>query len=172
MQEILSYFKGGIPIVKKQMLTIAILVMMVFAGQTINSVDLSKRIGVSFGFPYLGVKYANSQGMITEFRLNFDGGVGIIGGRVYINFLNKEDFITYFGFECGYIFFNDVEDLKGHGYLGSMFIGGEYFFGKNLSLGGDFGPALISLYSDVDNETATVNGLEWIINLSVNYYFE
>ena len=126
----------------------------------------------SFGFPYLGAKYGISQNVTSEFRINFDGGVGIVSGRAYYNFLNKEKFIIYSGLEAGYTFFNNVEDLKGSGFLGSLFVGGEYFLLKNLSLGGDFGPSYISLSSEESGKKFTIDGLEWIINISVNYYFK
>ena len=156
----------------KKVLIFLVLVAMSVTYQDANAVDLSHRFGLSFGFPYLGVKYGNSQEITSEFRINFDGGVGIIGGREYYNFLNKEKYIIYSGLEAGYIFFYNVEDLKGNGFLGLLFVGGEYFLLKNISLGADFGPSYIYLSSKISSQRVTNSGLEWIINISVNYYFK
>ena len=57
---------------------------------------------------------------------------------------------------------------KGTGFAGELFIGGEYFVAKRLSLQMDMGPAYIAL---TDGETSlSVNGLEYVVNLGINYY--
>ncbi|MFH1238756.1 MAG: hypothetical protein V1653_01425, partial [bacterium] len=65
----------------------------------------------------------------------------------------------------------DTLDIKGTGYEGSVFIGGEYFIFKKLSLAIDFAPTYIGLKSDSASDNTTVSGLEWVGNVALYFYF-
>ncbi|MEW6555810.1 MAG: tetratricopeptide repeat protein, partial [Elusimicrobiota bacterium] len=80
--------------------------------------------------------------------------------------LVKRRLQLFTGLEGGYISF-DTLDIKGTGYEGAVFFGGEYFIFKNFSFALDFAPTFIGLKSD----EFKIDGVEWVANLAVYYYF-
>ena len=113
------------------------------------------------GYPYLSVKYHP-----LELKYASGEGIKVFAGRFYRNFYKKRGVVGFWGIEAGYINF-DTLDIKGSGYEGSLFLGGEYFVAKKLSLALDFSPTFIVLESD-DYKT---NDIEWVVNFVVYYYF-
>ncbi len=72
-----------------------------------------------------------------------------------------------FGLEAGSIAFTK-EDIGGSGYFAMLFVGLERFITKKMTLSFDIGPAYISLSSD----DISVEGIEFVYNLGIYYYFQ
>lgn len=62
---------------------------------------------------------------------------------------------AFTGIAGGYIKFNTL-DIKGSGYEGSIFIGGEYFITDNIALAMDLSPTYLGLKSDVTIKPAAL----------------
>jgi YHS domain-containing protein len=93
----------------------------------------------------------------------------VAGLRGNYYFRSEPGYGLFAGLEADYVSFKgEVSD--GTGIAVEPFVGGEYFFAKDLSLQLDFGPALLML-QDKNVTNASVNGLEYVVNFGVNYYF-
>ncbi|MEW6557071.1 MAG: hypothetical protein AB1349_06930 [Elusimicrobiota bacterium] len=130
------------------------------------SICLYSEVGVGLGWPYLGVKYNFSQRLGSELRWATGEGINVYAGRGYWNYYSSRKLTGFTGLEGGYISF-DTLDTKGTGYEGSVFLGGEYFITKRGSFALDFAPTFIGLKSD----EFKIDGVEWVANLAVYYYF-
>lgn len=136
-----------------------------------EAVDLSQKFGIGLGYPYLSLKYGISSSFTSEARWAYGEGINVFSGRGYYNFYQEESITGFTGCDIGYIKF-DTEGIKGNGYLLMGFVGGEYFFIKDdFSLGLDIGPAFISLNTREIGQDFSVDGIEWVFNLGLNYYF-
>jgi len=124
------------------------------------------KLGLGLGWPYFGLKYNFSKRINSEFRWATGEGINVYAGRVYWNFYCDEKMKGFTGLEGGYIGFDTLE-MEGNGYEGSVFLGGEYYLTKRLSLELDLSPAFIGLKSD----DYRVSGVEFIANISIYYYF-
>lgn len=122
-------------------------------------------LSLGLGYPYLSLKY-DFKALAVEGRLVIDSGVQAYTGRWYWNFHRSDKLKGFAGLEGGYIKF-DTLDTKGTGSEGALFVGGEYFMTKKLSLMMDFAPTLISLKSG----NTDVNGVEYVVNLGLYYHF-
>ncbi len=122
----------------------------------------SGELSVGVGYPYFSLKYSP-----VELRYATGDGINVFAGRGYLYFWDNNVTRGYTGVEGGYLKFNTM-DMKGTGYEGSIFIGGECFVAESLSLAVDIAPTYISLKSE-DNYKA--GGMEIVANISVNYYF-
>lgn len=89
--------------------------------------------------------------------------------QVYYNFNPKDKTVIFIGGEGNYVSF-DTNDVTGRGWIGYGFVGGECFLTERLSFNVDIGPAFISLEEDVFH--LSVDGVEWIFNLGVNFYLK
>ncbi|MFN3967130.1 MAG: hypothetical protein ACK4JE_05485 [Endomicrobiia bacterium] len=135
-----------------------------------STVDLSNQLGISVGYPYFSLKYGISKNFTGEIRYAFAEGINVCSVRGYYNFYFGEKILGFSGADLGYISF-DTEGIKGNGYLFMGFIGGEYFISKSFSIGIDFGPAFISVGAKEFGKDFSVDGIEWVFNLGINYYF-
>lgn len=63
----------------------------------------------------------------------------------------------------------DVDDVKGNGWTGGLFIGANYFFADRWSVQVDAGPAYLALEDD-DDEVGE-SGLEFVANFGVNFHW-
>jgi len=137
-----------------------------------TNINLSGKLGVSIGYPYFSLKYGLSQDITAELRgaYNFTDPVYVVSGRGYLNIYRDKSVIGYIGLEGGWTQF-DTEGTAGTGYYGMLFVGGEFFFSKGISLGVDIGPAYIILGTNYGGLDFSTGGLEWVYNLSVNLYF-
>lgn len=134
--------------------------------------------GVGINYPGLGARYFLSDKISLELKGQFETNITVGGLRGYYYFnpksksktktKSKSTYLLFAGLEGDYVSFKgDVS--KGTGLAGELFIGGEYFFTKSFSLQLDLGPALISL---TDKDTSeSVNGVEYVTNFGINYYF-
>jgi hypothetical protein len=124
------------------------------------------KLNLGLGWPYVGLKYNLSQGFSSELRYANGEGINVYAGRLYWNFYKPKNLDIFAGIEGGNITFNTL-DIKGTGYEGSVFIGGECFISKRLSLMMDIEPVFISLNSD----DLGVEGVEWVTNFAVYFHF-
>ena len=135
-------------------------------------INLSGKLGMSFGYPYFGVKYGLSSDITAELRgaYNFSDEIYVVSGRGYYNIYRDKSIIEYVGLEGGWTKFN-TQGTAGTGYYAMLFGGGEYFFLKNVSLGLDIGPAYIVLGTNYGGIDFSTGGLEWVYNVDLNFYF-
>ncbi|MEW6608550.1 MAG: hypothetical protein AB1414_14080 [bacterium] len=132
-----------------------------------ESYNLTKRLGIGFGDPYISLKYGINSKISTELRCAYGEDILVIGPRFYHNFNPKEKVVIYIGVEGDYVTF-DKDNLDGNGYIGMAFVGMEYFSINNLTFCTDIGPAYVLLSGDKESEA---DGIGWVINLGINYYF-
>ena len=140
---------------KKAVITIIFLLAAVLCAH-------SGELSVGAGYPYFSVKYKP-----VEVRYAAGEGIKVFAGRFYLYFWDDNAIRGYTGVEGGYLKF-DTLDMKGTGYEGSIFIGGECFVTESLSLSADLAPTYIGLKSE---DSYKASGLEIVANISVNYYF-
>ncbi len=131
--------------------------------------DLTHKIGVGLGYPYLSVKYGISPQWSGELRGAFGSGIVVAGGRVYYNLNPEKRAVIYYGLEIDYVSF-DSEGIAGTGYLGLIFVGGEYSINKSLTVCMDIGPVYTKL-TDSEYSDVSVSGIDWVVNIGVNFYF-
>jgi len=140
---------------KKAVITIVFLLAAVLCAH-------SGELSVGAGYPYFSVKYKP-----VEVRYAAGDGIKVFAGRFYLYFWDNNEIRGYTGAEGGYLKF-DTLDMKGTGYEGSIFIGGECFVTESLSLSADLAPTYIGLKSE---DSYKASGLEIVANISVNFYF-
>jgi hypothetical protein len=132
----------------------------------VNVINLCfAEVGISLGWPYIGIKYNFSKQFGSELRLANDGGINVYSGRGYWIFSTTNKLNLFSGLELGFITFNTL-DIKGAGYETSVFLGGEYFVSPQMSFAIDFAPTFIGVSSD----NISVDGLEIVVNFALNYY--
>ena len=131
--------------------------------------DLSHKLGIGLGYPYLSVKYGINSRWSGELRGAFGSGIVVAGGRVYYNLNPEKRAVIYYGLEMDYVSFN-TDDISGNGYLGLIFVGGEYFINKNLTVCMDIGPVYTKL-ADSEYSDVSVSGIDWVVNIGINFYF-
>ncbi len=122
----------------------------------------TRELAFGIGYPHFLIKYYP-----VEVKYATGDGINVFAGRLYVNFYQNGRARAFTGAEGGYIKFNTF-DIKGSGYEGSIFIGGEYFATDNIALAIDLSPTYIGLKSE-DNYKAS--GFEIVGNASVYYYF-
>jgi len=124
--------------------------------------------GVGLNYPGLGARYFFSDKMATELKVQTENNIFVGGLRGYYYFSPKAQYLLFAGLEGDFVTFKgDVSE--GTGFATEVFVGGEYFFAKQLSLLLDFGTALISLADKSTSES--VSGIEYVVNFGINYYF-
>jgi len=128
--------------------------------------DLSTRLGIGIGYPYVALKYGFSSKTSGEIRVAFSERIMVYGVRGYHNFNPRDKSVLFIGFELDSVTFEE-EHISGDGNVSMLFTGFEHFVSKSLSFCMDIGPAYIILHSgDMD-----VEGIEWVYNLGINFYF-
>lgn len=125
----------------------------------------AENLSLGVGYPYVSMKY-DFNALAVEGRFVTASGVQAYTGRGYWNFHRSDKLKGFAGLESGYIKF-DTLDTKGTGSESSLFIGGEYFISKKLSLLMDFAPTIISLKSD----STSLACVEYVINFGFYYHF-
>lgn len=129
--------------------------------------DHQKEWSIGLGNPYICLKYSASPKFSIEGRGAFGSGISVYSLRLYHNFSHQDKTTTFIGGEAGTINF-DKPDIEGNGYVGMLFLGFEHSISKRLTFLFDIGPAYISLSS----EGTLVEGVEWVYNLGMNFYFK
>ncbi len=132
----------------------------------------SNSLALGLGYSYISLKYSPAKRFSVEARTAFGDGIIVSGGRLYFVVVSKSRTNLYLGPEFDYMHF-DVEDVKGAGYLGMLFIGGEHFVSRRLGVVLDFGPAYIHLNDSqlVQGKQTVLNEWELVVNLGINLYF-
>jgi len=126
------------------------------------------KIGVDVNYPGLGVRYFFTDKISEGLKGQFEKDIGVYGLRGYYYFKPGEKLSLLSGLECDYVSF-EGDESEGSGFAVELFVGGEYFFAKNISLQMDMGPAFIAL-NDKDTDES-VGGVEYVVNIGINYYF-
>jgi len=144
--------------------TLAIIVSIPIIGYT-N--DLSGRFGIGLGSPYIAFKYGLNPKISAEARAAFGEGIMVYGIRGYYNLNPQSRSVLFLGLEGDEVKF-DKEDISGAGIVLMSFVGIEHFIIENVTFNLDIGPAYIRLESG----GASVEGIEWIYNLGINFYFK
>lgn len=146
-----------------------IIISLIFVGYCLSSVNAqNNKFAIGLGYPYLCMNYKLSSKITPEIRYATGEGIHVIAARGYFKFYNTEKLNAFTGLEAGYIIF-DTLDIKGSGYEGSIFIGGEYFIFDKLSLSLDIAPTYIGLQDK--GFDLSVGGIEWVTSLIVYYHF-
>ena len=147
---------------------------------------------ISINYPGLGYKFQFDGRRSFEIRIQYldeDGTRNTAAGArgYYYSFIgnnenkwagqeNNEDIpdfslqnkTRYFiGWEIDYIGYT-ADNIRSSGFAVEAFSGLEYLFSKNMSFQADIGPAYVSL-SD-SSSSLNSSGLEFVINLGVNWY--
>lgn len=122
-------------------------------------------LSLGVGYPYVSTKY-NFKTLAVEGKYINGSGVQAYMGRVYCNLYRSGNIRGFTGLEGGYVKFNTL-NTKGTGNEAALFVGGEYFATKNLSLMMDFAPTLISLRSGHTN----LSRVEYVINFGLYVHF-
>lgn len=143
----------------------AIIITFTFPGEC-N--DLHKRFGLGLGYPYLSLKYGLTSHLTLEPRGAFGKGIVTAGGRLYWNFTPKSRIVLYSGLEANYVSF-DKENTSGNGYLTEFFLGAETFLTDKITFIIDIGPGYTKLAES--GSDYTTEGLDWILNIGLNFYF-
>jgi predicted negative regulator of RcsB-dependent stress response len=141
-----------------------ILIIFIISASGVN-LDAGE-LGITGGYPYLGLKYNFSDAISGEARYATGSGVKVYAGRFYWNFSRYDKLSLFTGPEFGYVNFNTY-DMKGSGYETGVMLGMEYFITPGFSFMMDFTPVVIGLKSD----NYKVSGVEFVLNLGLNFYF-
>lgn len=142
--------------------------MLFFASDVFGEVAKGD-LGIGINFPGIGVRYFLSDKISLEVKGQIEKDIFVGGLRGYYYFKSKEKLLPFVGLEADFVTFKGDES-EGTGFAGEIFVGGEYFFAKSFSVQLDLGPAFISL-KDTKDTSESVNGLEYVVNFGINYYF-
>lgn len=126
------------------------------------------KFGLGLNYPGLGVRYFLCDKISLEGKGQFEKDIFVGGLRGYYYFKPEAKVLLLAGLEGDFVSFKG-EESKGIGFAGELFVGGEYFFAKKLSVQLDFGPAYIFLKDKDTSED--VSGIEYVVNFGINYYF-
>ena len=159
---------------KKWGILILGIILFSLTGAMASDSDLNHKFGVGLGWPYLSFKYCFHQNWAIEARGAYEDEIGVYGMRTYYNFNHYKKGLLFTGLGIDYVgFVLPVDDggkkVDGEGYAFSLFIGGEYFINQRFALSADIGTAYIGL--NEDEFDLTVSGIEFVVNLGVNFYF-
>ena len=132
------------------------------------SIGLAGGLSIGLGYPYVSIKY-DFPVMAIEGRFVTESGVKAYSGRGYWNYYSSDQLKGFTGLEGGYINFNTLE-TKGTGYEGAVFLGGEYFMNKWLSVLLDLAPTYMSLKHDADS-SVSVQGFDLVVNIALYVHF-
>lgn len=134
------------------------------------SAELRKGMSaVGANSPGVFIKHSLSDRLALDVHAQFQTGASSLGLRQYL-YVNprSETFNFLIGLEEDVIAF-DLDGIDGTGSAFELFVGGEYFIGRRLSFQMDIGPAYLHL-KHKETET-TEDGLEGVVNFSVNWYW-
>mgnify|MGYP001044483381 CR=1 FL=1 len=149
--------------------SLLVLLILVFAFHCVSeAIDNKGKIGIGLNYPGVGIRYGLTKKFTLEAKGQFGSDISLGGLRVYYNFKSPERINLFGGLEGDYVNFKG-EKSEGTGYVTEVFLGGEYFTTKRLALQLDFGPAFISLTDK--NTQVKQEGVEYVVNFGINYYF-
>lgn len=135
---------------------------------------LSSRAGeprtwaLGLNYPGASLRLHLNERYALEGRFQAESGVWAGGFRGYRYFSPAGRVHPFAGLEGDYVGFKEG-DAKGSGLAGIAFAGGEYFFAPRLSAQLDVGAGWLGLKDDATS--LTDGGLEFVVNVGVNWYF-
>jgi hypothetical protein len=151
-------------------LLLTVTTILILGSASISKADnISGRIGIGFGYPYVSLKYGVSPRLSLEARCAFGEGIIAGGPRLYLNFNPRDRTVYYLGVEANYITF-DTDGISGTGYMGAIFVGGEIFFSRHFTFNLDVGPCYLRL-TDSEFSDLSVDGIDYVANLGIHIYF-
>ena len=123
---------------------------------------------IGLNYPGLGMRYFLGNRLSLEIKGQYEKDI-TVGGLRMNYYLKRQGAVLFFaGMEGDYISF-EGDTSKGNGYVGAIYLGGETFVAKGLSLQLDIGPAFIQV-KDKDTKLKE-DGVEIVANIGINYYF-
>ncbi len=126
-------------------------------------------MGISY--PGASLRYFLADGGALELVGQFQKDVSVGGLRYYSypkSMAQGGVFLPFWALEADYVGFKG-DYSKGNGFGGGAFAGLEYRLGRRVSLQTDLGALYLSV-RDTDSSLSE-SGLEFLINLGVNFYF-
>lgn len=131
----------------------------------VKTEHISVKVSINLGNPYISLKVGRKWNV--EARGAFGSGIKVFSGRILRNFSDQDKNINLFaGAEAGTISFDRT--ISGKGFLGYAFVGEEYFITPEFALNLDAGIGYLSLTEKVTK--IDVAGIEYIVNLGINFY--
>lgn len=127
-------------------------------------------LNLSLNYPGAAVRYFLADGKALELLGQGQDKVFVGGLRYYLfpASLRKGALRPYLAAEADYLGFKGSY-AKGTGWGGGLYGGTEYHLNRAFSVQADLGAMYISVK---DKDTSLIeSGLEFVINLGVNYYF-
>lgn len=134
----------------------------------LHSISFSKEFGLGLNFVGANFRY-KLENKILEFKIQFEENIYIFGGRYYKFLKTKNNLIFYIGIESDFINFKS-NISKGTGFAFGGFVGVEKFLTKNFSINCDISPIITFLQDD--NTKVSLTELNFVLNISLNYYFK
>lgn len=153
---------------KRSFLQSVPLLLLLLSGSSLFSEISKGNFAIGLNFPGFGARYFLSDRTSLELKGQYETDIIVGGLRGYYYFSPGSKYLLFAGLEGDFISF-EGDDSKGSGIAGELFVGCEYFFAEKLSLQMDLGPAFVSLKDDDTSES--VDGLEYVVNFGINYYF-
>ena len=146
-------------------ITLTILALIVLTGLSWSQEGSAKKLSVTIGNPWFGLKYDISKRFSAELKDVVDPDLNIPTLKGYYNFYKGNKLTGFTGLEYGIISFKS-DDVTGTGFLISVFIGSEYKIMPDKSISLDIGYSTI----DLKSLNYSVAGPEYILNLGINCY--
>lgn len=123
---------------------------------------------VGLNYPGLGMRYFLGNRLSLEIKGQHEKDITVVGMRMNFYFKRQGAVLLFAGLEGDYLKF-EGNVSEGSGYAGEVFLGGETFVAKGLSLQVDIGPAFIQVKDD--DTKLKEDGVEIVTNIGINYYF-
>lgn len=159
---------------KKWAVLILGIIIFSFTGTTAGASNTNHKFGIGLGWPYLSFKYGFHQNWAIEARGAYEDEIGVYGMRGYYNLNHYKKGLLFTGLGIDYVDYvlseDNQKDVEGEGYVCSLFVGGEYFINERFALSADIGPVYVGLSEDEFD--LSVSGIEFVVNLGVNFYFK
>ena len=141
-----------------------------FASTNVFGEENKGKLGIGLNYPGFSVRYCTSKNVFWEAKAQFDTNITVIGGRLSKYFNAEKSKLKFIkGVELDLLSFKG-EVSEGNGLAGEVFVGGEYFITKKLSVQLDLGPAFIFV-TDRNYSSASASSLEFVANFGINLYF-
>ena len=111
-------------------------------GYSVNAESVKGNFGTGLNYPGIGVRYLFGNRLSLECKGQYSDDITVVGLRGYYYLSSRANILLFTGLEADYISFKG-EESEGTGLVSELFVGGEYFFVRNLSIQLDIGPAYI-----------------------------
>jgi hypothetical protein len=151
--------------------TLLSLTLIILSSSTkIKAQEPKRNIGIGIGYPYISLKHRIFKKISMEIRFAMGNKIDAFSIRSYYNWLPLKKQILFSGLEFGYFTFNK-EELKGDGFFQMLYTGFEIFPKEWFSIICDIGATFITTETYFLDRTLRVNGVEWVLNMGVCFYY-